>query len=152
MIGNRIIPFLLVCILLIGACKKENGKFAYEMRLMFDSGDTSVETGDINEKSKDKRSRVMHVNIFNELIFIKVKDKQLVCSDEIAFRTTKPANFSNGTKTGFYGDIYFEGNYSQKGRAYTVEDGYFEFVWRNPTTGAPVDSIVHKGRWTLKRK
>ncbi|MDR0803230.1 hypothetical protein [Fluviicola sp.] len=153
MIGIRIIPLLLVCALLAGGCHKENGKHKYELRLLFDSGDVFLNTGVIKEKSRDNKYRGFYVDVFtNGLHFLKVKDNQLVCSDEVTFLTNKPANFAGGMAGTFKGDIYLEGTYTQKGRAYTVDDGYFEFIWRNMTTGQPMSSIVYKGKWTLKRK
>ncbi|MDR0803228.1 hypothetical protein [Fluviicola sp.] len=153
MFGIRIIPFLLVftCVFLSG-CHKENGKHTYEMRLMFDSGDVFTSSGTIAEnKLKRRRGQELIVHVFNKYTFLKVKDNKFVCSYILYLNSNKPVAFANGMTGSFKGDVYFEGTYTQKGRAYTVDDGYFEFIWRNMTTGEPMSSIVYKGKWTLKR-
>ncbi len=148
----RIIPFLLVFIFLSG-CHKENAKHDYEMRLMFDSGDIFTDNGKIFEKNlKRRKGQEIHVDVFNRYTFLKVKGNKLVCSYKLYLDSNTPVAFANGQSGSFKGDVYFEGEYSQKGRAYTVDNGNFEFIWRNESTGQPVNSIVYKGKWTLKRK
>ncbi len=144
-----IAAILLTC--LLPGCHKENGKRDYEMQLIFDSGDIFTDTGKIFEKSlKRRKGQEIHANIFNNFTFLKVKDK-LVCSYRLWLDSDEPVAFASGLSGSFKGDVYFDGEYTQKGRAYTVEDGYFEFIWRNEVTGAPMNSIVYKGKWTLKR-
>ena len=152
MFGIRVIPILLVCVLLVG-CHKENGKHDYEMRLLFDSGDVFTSIGTIAEnKLKRRRGQELIVHVFNKYTFQKVNGNKFVCSYMLYLESDTPVAFANGQTGSFKGDIYFEGNYTQKGRAYTVDDGYFEFIWRDESTGQPVNSIVYKGKWTLKRK
>lgn len=151
MFGIRIIPFLLVCLLLT-SCKKENWKHEYEMRLVFDSGDVFTDSGKIQEKKlKRRRGQELYIDVFNGYMFLKVKGNKLICTDPLYLNSSTPVAFANGQSGSFKGDIYFEGNYTQKGRAYTVDNGTFEFIWRDESTGQPVNSIVYKGKWTLKR-
>jgi hypothetical protein len=148
----RIIPIFIICSILAG-CKKENGKHDYEMRLAFDSGDVFTESGKIQEKKLERRKgQELYVDVFNGYTFLKVKDNKFICADKLFLRSSSPVNFAGGQTGAINGDIYFEGNYTQKGRKYIVENGTFEFIWRNEVTGASVDNQVHKGRWTLKRK
>ncbi len=152
MFGMRIISFLLICVFLAG-CHKENGKHEYEMRLLFDSGDVFTSNGTIREnKLKRRKGQELYIDMFNGYMFLKVKDNKFVCTDPLYLTSSTPVAFANGQTGSFKGDVYFEGNYTQKGRAYTVDDGTFEFIWRDMTTGQPVNSIVYKGKWTLKRK
>ncbi len=151
MLGIRMMPFLLICLFLCG-CKKENGKHTYEMRLIFDSGDVFTDYGKIEEKSlKRRKGQELYVDVFNGYMFLKVNDKKFICADKLFLRSDAPVAFAGGQSGVFNGDIYFEGNYTQKGRAYTVDNGTFEFIWRDDVTGEPVNSIVYKGKWTLER-
>ena len=162
----RIILVFSACLLLAG-CKKENGRHMYEMRLVFDSGDVFTEYGKIFEKYRNNQKykqqikdgfsikssdgNAFYIEVFNGYIFLKTGDKKLICSDQIYLDSNSPVAFANGQSGSFKGDIYFEGNYTQKGRAYTVDNGTFEFIWRDESTQQPVNSIVYKGKWTLKR-
>ena len=149
---KSIIPLLLISLFLFG-CHKENGKKENEMVLTFNSGDVFKDSGKIQEKKITRRKgQEVHVSIFNGYTFLKVKDNKFVCSYRLWLESETPVAFANGMSGSFKGDIYFEGEYTQKGRAYTVDNGTFEFIWRNQTTGQPIDSIVHKGKWTLKRR
>ncbi len=167
MFGIRIMTILLIG-LFISGCHKENGKREYEMQLLFDSGDVFNDAGKIFEKYKKSKKyneqvhdafnikfaqgKALYIEVFNGYIFLKEGGGKFVCSDQIYLTSSTPVSFANGQTGSFKGDIYFEGNYTQKGRAYTVDDGTFEFIWRDMTTGQPVNSIVYKGKWTLKRK
>lgn len=162
----KIIPFVLF-FLLISGCHKENGRHVYEMRLTFDSGDVFTDYGKIFEKYRNNQKykgqikdgfsikssdgKAFYIEVFNGYIFVKTSDKKLICSDQIYLDSNSPVAFANGQSGSFKGDIYFEGTYTQKGRAYAVKDGTFEFIWRNMETGQPVNSIVYKGKWTLER-
>ena len=166
MLGVRIIFVFITCLLLAG-CKKENGRHVYEMRLVFDSGDVFTEYGKIFEKYRNNQKykqqikdgfsikssdgNAFYIEVFNGYIFLKTGDKKLICSDQIYLDSNSPVAFANGQSGSFKGDIYFEGNYTQKGRAYTVDNGTFEFIWRDESTQQPVNSIIYKGKWTLKR-
>lgn len=153
MSGVRIIISILLTSLFLFGCHKENAKHDYKMQLVFDSGDVFTDYGKIQEKKiKQRKGQEVHVSIFNGYTFLKVKDSKFVCSYRLYLDSDTPVAFASGMTGSFKGDIYFEGNYTQKGRAYTVDDGTFEFIWRNEATGAPVNSIVYKGKWTLKRK
>ncbi len=148
----KIIPFLLFFLLLTG-CKKENWKHEYEMRLVFDSGDVFTDSGKIQEKKlKRRKGQELYVDVFNGYMFLKLNDSKFICADQLYLTSSTPVAFANGQSGSFKGDIYFEGTYTQKGRAYTVDDGTFEFIWRDESTQQPVNSIVYKGKWTFKRK
>lgn len=166
MFGIRIIPILFVFLLLAG-CHKENGRHTYEMRLTFDSGDVFTEYGIMYEKPmhgkkyRDKihdafnlnesQGKAVYIEVFNGYILLKEGGNKFVCSDQLFLRSTKPVAFANGQTGAINGDIYLIGNYTQKGRAYTVDNGYFEFIWRDQTTGQPINDTVYKGKWTLRR-
>jgi hypothetical protein len=123
------------------------------MRLQFDSGDVFTDYGTIQEKKlKRRKGQELHVNLFNGYTFLKVKDNKLVCSYRLYLDSDTPVAFASGMTGSFKGDVYFEGNYTQKGRAYTVDNGTFEFIWRNELTGQPMSSLIYTGKWTLKRK
>jgi hypothetical protein len=166
MFGIKIIPILLACLFLAG-CHKENGKHDYKMQLLFDSGDIFTSNGKMYEKQihgkkyRDKihdafnlnesQGKAVYLEVFNGYIFLKEGDNKFVCSDQLFLRSDTPVAFANGLTGSINGDIYFEGNYTQKGRVYTVDNGTFEFIWRDLSTGQPINSIVYKGKWTLKR-
>ncbi len=150
------IMLILLAGLFFAGCHKENGKYEYEMKLLFDNGDVLTDSGKIFEKFrkskkykeqihdafniKASQGKALYIEVFSGYIFLKVNDNKFVCSDQI---------FA-GAGPGETGDIYFEGNYTQKGRAYTVENGYFEVIYRDQFGTAVSD--VMKGKWTLKRK
>lgn len=124
------------CFLITG-CKKENGKREYEMQLLFDNGEVLTDHGIMSEKkTKQYNSKAVYTTVFNDYLFLKVNGK-LICSGRI--------------NKGGVGDIYFEGAYTQKGRAYIVDNGYFEVI-RRDVYGNPLTNSVLTGRWTLKRK
>jgi hypothetical protein len=150
----RLIPVFIICSLLtVTGCKKENGKHSYEMKLMFDNGDVFKDSGIMYEKpihGKKYRDKIHHafnlnesqgkavyIEVFNGYILLKVDDNKFVCSDQLFWE-------------GLVGDIYLEGNYTQKGRAYTVSDGHFEVIWQDES-GNPLTNSVLTGQWTLKR-
>ena len=163
----NIISILFLCLFIAG-CNKENGKHEYEMQLLFDSGDIFTEDGKIFEKFRKNKKyqeqikdgysikyangKSLYIEVFNGYIFLKVDGNKFVCSDKLFLKSETPVAFANGMSGSFVGDIYFEGDYTQKGRAYTVDNGYFEFIWLNESTGQPMNSIVYTGKWTLKRK
>ncbi|MNU89640.1 hypothetical protein D3C71_794850 [compost metagenome] len=167
MFGIRIIPIFIACLLLAG-CKKENGKHTYEMCLTFDSGDIFTDDGKMFEKHingkkyrqqihdafnlNESQGKALYLEVFNGYIFLKEGSNKFVCSDQLYLTSSTPVAFANGQSGSFKGDVYFEGTYTQKGRAYTVDNGTFEFIWRDLSTGQPVNSIIYKGTWTLKRK
>lgn len=127
----RIVPILLLIILLTG-CKKENGKHEYEMRMVFDSGDVFTDSGIIQEKKLTRRKdQEIYIDVFNGYMFLKIKESKLICSDRLYLKSSTPVAFANGMTGNFNGDVYFEGNYTQKGRKYIVENGTFEFIWRD---------------------
>ncbi|MDR0801130.1 hypothetical protein [Fluviicola sp.] len=152
MFAIKILPVLFICLLLSG-CNKENGKHDYEMRLMFDNGDIYTDSGKMYEKPmhgkkyrekihdafnlNESQGKAVYIEVFNGYILLKVDNHKFVCSDQLFWH-------------GLVGDIYLEGNYTQKGRAYTVNDGYFEVIWRD-NLGNPVSNSVLTGKWTLKR-
>lgn len=162
----RIIPIFIACLFLSG-CKKENGRHDYEMRLTFDSGDVFTEYGKMYEKPirgkkyrkkihdafnlNESQGKAVYIEVFNGYIFLKEGDNKFICADQLYLRSDKPVAFANGATGAINGDIYLEGTYTQKGRKYRVENGTFEFIWRDQVTGASVDNTVHTGKWTLKR-
>ena len=134
---------ILIVLLLTGffasGCRKERGKREYEMQLLFDNGEFYKDEGVVAEhKLKQYNGNAIHTTAFNDYLFLKVNDK-LVSSG--------PLIIVNGK----HGDIYFEGAYKRKGRAYMVDDGYFEVIWRD-NAGDPLTNSVLTGKWTLKRK
>lgn len=150
----RLIPLFIVFFLFaVIGCKKENGKHTYEMSLMFDNGDVFKDYGIMYEKPirgkkyRDKihdafnlnesQGKAVYIEVFNGYILLKEGGNKFVCSDQLFWE-------------GLVGDIYLEGNYTQKGRAYTVNDGYFEVIWRDQF-GNPLSNSVLTGKWTLKR-
>lgn len=136
MLKFGIIPFIMFCFLISG-CKKENGKREYEMQLLFDNGEVLTDHGIVSEKKlKQYNSQAVYTTVFNDYFLLKVNGK-LIGSGRI--------------HKGGVGDIYFEGAYTRKGRAYVVDDGYFEVI-RRDIYGNPVPDSVLTGRWTLKRK
>src|SRR4051794_39157725 len=102
-----IIPFIAIC-LFISGCHKENGKREYEIQLLFDNGDILKDYGTVTEKEKKVKNyydgNAIYTTVFNDYFFLKVNGK-FICSGEI-------------TVDGKQGDLYLEGAYTQKGRAY----------------------------------
>ncbi len=138
MIRYILIVFLLTGFFISG-CLKERGKREYEMQLLFDNGEVYKDEGIVDEtKLSEYKGRAVYTTLFNDYYFLKLNDK-LVCSG--------PLIIVNGK----HGDIYFEGAYKKKGRAFIVDDGYFEVIWRD-NAGDPLTNSVLTGRWTLKRK
>ncbi|MNV21616.1 hypothetical protein D3C71_1125570 [compost metagenome] len=138
MLRIGIIPFIVICFLM-SSCKKENGKREYEMQLLFDNGEVYKDEGIVSEKKmKQYDGTAIYTTVFNDYTFLKGNGK-LICSGQLIIIGGK------------HGDIYFEGAYTQKGRAYIVEDGYFEVIWRD-NAGDPLTNSVLTGKWTLKRK
>lgn len=124
---------------LISGCKKENGKHEYEMQLLFTNGDVLTDVGIVSEKKLEQYDgTAIHTTVFNDYLFLKVNGK-LICSGQLIVIGGK------------HGDIYFEGTYTRKGRAYIVDDGYFEVIWRD-NAGEPLTNSVLTGKWTFKRK
>lgn len=139
MVRFGIIPFIAICFLISG-CRKENGKREYEIQLLFNNGEVYKDQGIVTEKEttvKKYHGNAVYTTVFNDYFFLKVNDK-FICSGELIIPGGK------------HGDIYFEGAYTQKGRAYTVEDGYFEVIWRD-NAGDPLTNSVLTGKWTFKR-
>ncbi|WP_343747850.1 hypothetical protein [Fluviicola sp.] len=133
-----IIPFIAICLFLSG-CHKENGKRRYEIQLLFNNGDVLKDYGTVTEKEanvKKYHGKAVYTTVFNDYLFLKVNGKFICSGDLIA--------------DGKHGDLYLEGAYTQKGRAYTVEDGYFEVIWRD-VYGEPLTNSVLTGKWTFKR-
>ncbi|MNJ84744.1 hypothetical protein D3C87_22030 [compost metagenome] len=140
MIRFLITPFLLA-VFFVSGCRKENGKREYEIQLFFDNGEYYKNEGTITEKMpkvNKYHGDALYTTFFNDYYFLKVNDK-LISSGQLII-----INGNNG-------DIYFEGAYTRKGRAYIVEDGYFEVIWRD-NAGDPLTNSVLTGKWTLKRK
>ena len=132
-----IIVFLSVGFFVSG-CRKENGKREYEMQLLFTNGDVLTDRGTVSEKKlKPYNSNAIYTTAFNDYFLLKVNGKLIGAGALI--------------KNGKSGDVYFEGAYTQKGRAYIVDDGYFEVIWRD-NAGDPLTNSVLTGKWTLKRK
>jgi hypothetical protein len=120
------------------SCKKENGKHEYEMQLLFTNGDVLTDHGIVAENKLSKYDgKAVYTTVFNDYFFLKVNGK-FVCSGSLI-------------KNGKSGDIYFEGAYTRKGRAYIADDGYFEVIWRD-VYGDPLTNSILTGKWTLKRK
>lgn len=157
---------LLGTIVLTG-CHKENGKNDYLMNLNFESGDVFTDEGVIHEKYhfgnkydgtpynnalKVGNGNVFYSTTFGERQFIKMDNNRLVNAGNMVLpKISTPLHFANEQQGSCYGDIYLEGSYTQKGRAYTLENGTFEFYWRNAEVFGMTDTIL-KGTWTLKRK
>jgi hypothetical protein len=137
MLRFGIIPIIIICFLVYG-CHKENGKHDYEMQLLFDNGTVLKDQGIVAEnKLKQYNGKAIYTTVFNDYYLLKVNHK-FICSSQI-------------NHSGKVGDIYFEGAYTQKGRAYIVDDGYFEVIWRD-VNGDPLTNSVLTGKWTFKRK
>ena len=123
---------------LISGCKKENGKREYEMQLLFTNGDVLTDHGTVSErKLKPYNNNAIYTTVFNDYFLLTVNGKLVGAGALI--------------KNGKSGDLYFEGAYTRKGRAYIVDDGYFEVIWRD-NAGDPLTNSVLTGKWTLKRK
>ena len=140
---KTLIRLILVTFLLSGffvsGCRKERGKREYEMQLLFDNGESYKDDGIVSEhKLEQYDGTAIHTTVFNDYLFLKVNGK-LISSGQLIIINGK------------HGDIYFEGAYTRKGRAYIVEDGYFEVIWRDISNN-PINNEVLTGKWTLKRK
>ena len=123
----------------VSGCSKENGKHEYEMQLLFDNGEVDKDEGIVSEKKlKESNGNAIYTTVFNDFYLLKVNEKLI-------------GSVSRINVIGKSGDIYFEGAYTRKGRAYIVENGYFEFIWRDEY-GNPVNNEILTGKWTLKRK
>ena len=138
MLKLGIISLIAIC-LFISGCHKENGKHPYEIQLLFDNGDVIKDQGIATENKLKKYNNrtALYTTVFNDYFFLKV-DGKFICSGELIIPGGK------------HGDIYFEGAYTQKGRAYTVDNGYFEVIWRD-NAGDPLTNSVLTGKWTFKR-
>ena len=162
----REIGVILICIITLSGCNKENGKHTYELRMTFDSGDVFAKSGKVYEKYrigkkhdgtpynfplKGGKGNVFFADIFGGFQFLKMNDNRLVSSGYLNIGKADPTQFANQQNGSYEGQVYFERSYTQKGRAYTVEDGSFEFYWRNAEEFGMNDTIL-KGKWTLKRK
>ncbi|MDR0801913.1 hypothetical protein [Fluviicola sp.] len=166
--GRTILFFLGFC-LMLSACKKEIGKKEYTMTFRFESGDEISLTGKIFEKYKknkkylseidggypliliDGRGLYMEFRNNNTTIALKTSDKKLICNDNWNFMFKNPTIFANNQSGLVTGNVEMEGTYTQKGRAYTVENGDFKFYWRNADEDFGMNDTILKGKWTLKR-
>lgn len=138
MIRSILVAFLLTGFFVSG-CLKERGKREYEMQLLFDNGEVYKDQGIVAEHKLSKyNGKAIYTTVFNDYFFLKVNDK-LISSGQLIIVNGK------------HGDIYFEGAYKRKGRAYIVNDGYFEVIWRD-VYGEPLTNSVLTGRWTFKRR
>jgi hypothetical protein len=172
--GRTILFFLGFC-LMLSACKKEIGKKEYTMTFRFESGGEISLTGKIYEKNKKNKKyqgqidggvpmvEIEKVGLYMEFYSykannttittgaIKSADKKLIVnSAKWKFWNEFPPISPNNQSGQFIGTMYLEGSYTQKGRAYIVEDGDFEFYWQNAEDFGMNDTIL-KGKWTLKR-
>lgn len=161
------ITILFCCLLTFFSCKKENGKNLYQLTYQFNSGDIFTETGVIYEKYKKNKKYLAPIDSWGQsiikeetglflkfrskMIALTTEDKKILINEEWNCASQNPVVFANNLIGGFYGEIYMEGSYIQKGRAYSVENGTFEFYWRNAEDFGMTDTIL-KGTWTLKRK
>jgi hypothetical protein len=157
--------FITILIIFLTSCKKEIGKMEYILSFQFQSGSTIDLTGRIFEKDRkskkykdqiddgywmkeiEKKGLYLDFANDNTTMALKSPDNILICNDHWEFWKNFPLIQSGHAE----GDIYLEGSYTQKGRAYTVENGTFEFYWRNAEVFGMTDTIL-KGTWTLKRK
>ncbi|MDR0801128.1 hypothetical protein [Fluviicola sp.] len=168
--GRTILFFLGFCMLL-SACKKEIGKKEYTMTFRFESGDEISLTGKIFEKYKKNKKYLseinggyslklieemgglyMEFNSHNTAVALKISDQQLILNRAWRFGFVNPAAiFANNQPGLVTGNVEMEGTYTQKGRAYTVENGDFKFYWRNADEDFGMNDTILKGKWTLKR-
>jgi hypothetical protein len=161
------IVFLIGFLLNVNACKKENAKHEYEMTLFFETGDVWRSTGRIFEKDKRYKkyeeelksakdyfkigsSNLVYIDCFDGIGVLKY-DKKLGGGGKINNLIDIPVSFANNQTGIFQGTITMEGFYTQKGRAYTVETGTFQFYWSNAWSFGEFDTIIN-GTWSLKRK
>jgi hypothetical protein len=100
---------------------------------------------------KGGKSNVFFADIFGGFQFLKMNDKRVVSSGYLIIEKSISTHFANEQNGSYYGEVYFEGEYTQKGRAYTIENGSFEFYWRNAEEFGMNDTIL-KGTWSLKRE
>ena len=136
--SRLIILSILLASIFVSGCRKERGKREYEMQLLFNNGESYKDEGIVAEhKLKKQNGNAIYTTVFNDYFFLKVNGK-LITSGLLL-------------KNGKVGDIYFEGTYSRKGRAYIVEDGYCELIWRD-VNGNPVNNEILIGKWTFRRK
>lgn len=160
----RIVLFVMISVLF--ACKKENAKKEYEMYLHFDSDDHWKSFGRIFEKDKDygdyeeeladtefKKSwkkNQLYFSCFDGMNMLKYT-KVFGGNGSIKESISTPVHFAGDQSGYFEGSLVLEGAYTQKGRAYTVESGTFQFYWSNAEDFGMQDTIM-KGTWSLKRK
>lgn len=157
---------LFFSLFLLGSCHKENAKKEYEMVLFFETGDIWKSDGRIFEKNKKYRKyendlkntyfndfwikNHLFSSCFDGLDFVKY-DERFGGHGMIKQQIESPVTFANNQTGYFEGTLVFEGNYTQKGRAYTVETGTFQFYWSNAWAFGEFDTIIN-GTWSLKRK
>ena len=157
---------ILLLTIFLFSCKKENAKVDYEILFTFSSGEQIKETGRIYEKPKNYSlsdnyelptkylmKRLKNILYFRNketrLDLIKTDEQKIVGSNSIKLYFPK-ASFANQQAADCEGGINMEGDYNQKSRKYSVENGTFEYYWHNTEVYGKNDTIL-TGAWTLKR-
>ncbi|AEA43833.1 hypothetical protein [Fluviicola taffensis] len=160
--------FITIFIIFLTSCKKEIGKKEYLLQFEFENGHKTELTGKIFEKNKtnkkykaqiaygysmhyiDGKGLYFDFGYSNTTMILKTDDQKLIGNSSWTFGKIEPALGTTSFSGNTFGDLYLEGSYTQKGRAYSVENGTFEFYWRNAEPYGMQDTIL-KGKWTLKR-
>lgn len=149
-------PIILVMLVLLSACLKENGKKEYTIRLEFSSGDVwegschvlekSMKTDDMKYKGQKD---VIYIDLNYGLILYKVENRFLTGVDDLSMDVSN-FNMINGQSGQIHGRIEMKGEYKRHLRHYSVDNGTFDFK----IAGSPfnVPDTIYSGKWTLKLK
>jgi len=162
---------LLICGLavLTAGCTKEVGKEPYAFELTFSTGEVIPFTAFIYEKAKDYENGNVSHNINThkqtnsiylesdplpgmDLILVKKDEKKLIGINDLNAWRTSEQNFAGGAEVQVYGIIEMDGDYTKKGKKFTVNNGVFTITWTNSSDyGEPANKVL-TGTWTLHRK
>jgi len=155
--------------LVAAGCTKEVGKEPYELVLSFDAGGSIPFTVFVYEKAKNydngnvahkintkKQTNSIYIESIPlpglELVLLKKDKEKLIGLSRISAWKTTEISFASGQEVSVEGFIEMDGNYTKKGKKFTVSEGSFTITWNNSADyGEPSNKEI-SGVWSMNRK
>ncbi|MCO5259922.1 MAG: hypothetical protein M9916_07245 [Crocinitomicaceae bacterium] len=158
---------LIIGLLILFGCGKENAKKEYVLSLHFDSGFVkeiscflyekggkySTNSSDVHMSSIATYIYLRNDNLNEESIKLELvltEAKFIACLDRVWINCNN-ASFASGQNVRLYGLLEMYGKYERKGKKVIVNDGSFSIYWYNANDFGEQPQLL-EGSWTLKRK